>query len=85
MSTNIKIEIAGAVDPDIIHRFRNFAEDIYRALKDSCSVSIEEIDNAATSFTVRNITTKEIGSFTQTIKNKIKKHHFEGTASRVRL
>ena len=85
MGTTIKIEISGPANPDIIHRFRNFAEDIYRALKDSCSVSIEEIDKTTTSFTVRNIPTKEIGSVTQTIKNQIKRHHFEDTASVVRL
>lgn len=85
MGANIRIEIPAPADSETIHRFRNFSEDIYRALKDSCSVSIEELDKTTSSFTVRDIPTKSIGSVTQTIKTEIKKHHFEGAASLVRL
>ena len=30
--------------PDLVHQWRNFGEDVYRALRDECDVSIEEID-----------------------------------------
>ena len=85
MSRNIKIKIPETVAPEIIYRFRNFGEDIYNALKDSCSVSIEEIDRATDNFIVRNIATKNIGDVTKIIKNQLKKHNLENTASIVRL
>lgn len=57
MSTSIKIEINGSTTPEIIHRFRNFGEDLYRALRGSCFVDIEEIDKATTQFTIADIPT----------------------------
>jgi len=65
MNRAIRIEISDAPTPDIVHRFRNFGEDIYRALRDKCSVSIEEIDAATTSFTVRNIHRRDLGAITK--------------------
>jgi hypothetical protein len=83
MSANIKIHIPDPATPDTVHRFRNFGQDIYRALRDSCSVSIEETDRATANFIVHDIPTKDLGSVTQTIKSQLKKHHFEDTANLV--
>src|SRR6266480_3627351 len=55
MSAAIKIEISGPPTSEVIHRFRNFGEDIYRLLRDTCSVDIDEIDAATSSFVVRDI------------------------------
>ncbi len=44
MSANIKIETSGPPTPDIVHRIRNFGEDVYLSLRDSCSVKIEARD-----------------------------------------
>jgi len=52
MSAAIKIDISDEPTSDIIHRFRSFGEDVYRSLRDTCSVSIEVIDVSTTSFTV---------------------------------
>src|SRR5205814_6592449 len=46
MSAAIKIEISGPPTSEVIHRFRNFGEDIYRLLRDTCSLDIDEIDVA---------------------------------------
>ena len=85
MSANIKIQIHDPVSPDLVHRFRNFGEDIFCALKDLCSVSIEEIDLATTNFVVRDIPTRNLGDVTNTIKRLLKKHHLGETAKLKRL
>jgi hypothetical protein len=78
MSAAIKIEISDPPTAEVIHRFRNFGEDIYRLLRDTCSVNIEEIDTATTSFVVRDIQRRDLGGVTQTIKRELRRHHFDG-------
>ena len=85
MSIAIKIEIADPPTADIVHRFRNFGEDIYRLLKDTCSVSIAEIDASTTSFTVREIHRRELGVITQTIRRELMRHHFDASATLTKL
>ena len=85
MSVAIKIMISDLPTSEVIHRFRNFGEDIFRLLRDTCSVNIEEIDRATDSFVVRGIHTRDLGLVTQTIKRELKKHRFDGSASLVRL
>ncbi len=84
MSIAIKIEIDESPTPTIIHRFRNSGEDVYRALMETCLVSIEEIDNAKTDFTVRNIRKRDLGTVTQIIKDELKKHNFTKSARLIR-
>jgi hypothetical protein len=85
MSAAIKIAISDEPTSDIVHRFRNFGEDVYRALRDRCSVSIEEVDSSTTSFTVRDIHRRDLGDVTQTIKRELKRHHFDSSATLTRL
>jgi hypothetical protein len=85
MSANIKIEISDAPTSDVVHRFRNFGEDVYRLLRETCAVSIEEIDASTTSFTVRDIHRRSFGVVTQTIKRELKRHHFDLSATLTRL
>ena len=61
MSEAIRIEISDEPTSDIVHRFRNFGEDVYRSLRDTCSVCIEEIDASTTSFIVRDIRRRDLG------------------------
>ena len=42
MSTAVKIEIPGPSTGALVHRFQNFGEAIYRALRDDCTVNLEE-------------------------------------------
>jgi hypothetical protein len=67
--------------PDAVHRFRNFGEEIYRLLRERCSVSIEEIDAATTSFMVSDIHKREIGRITKIIREELRRHHFEASAT----
>jgi hypothetical protein len=85
MSVAIKTMISDLPTSEVIHQFRNFGEDIFRLLRDTCSVNIEEIDRATDSFMVRGIRTCDLGLVTQTIKRELKKHHFDGSASLVKL
>ena len=85
MSVAIKIMIADLPASEVIHRFRNFGEDIFRLSRDVCSVSIEKIDRATDSLVVRDIYRRDLGLFTLTIKRELKRHHFEGSASLVRM
>ena len=85
MRVAIKIMISDLPTSDVIHRFHNFGEDIFRLLRDTCSVSISEIDTATNSFVVRDIRRRDLGQVTQTIKRELNKHHFDGSATLVRL
>jgi hypothetical protein len=85
MSAGIKIEISDEPTGDVVHRFRNFGEDIYRELRATCSVSIDEIDHSTTSFVVRDIHKRDLGVVTQAIKRELRRHHFEQTATLTRV
>jgi hypothetical protein len=85
MSSAIQIQISDEPTSDVVHRFRNFGEDVYRALRDTCSVSIEEIDASSTSFVVRDIHRRDLGVVTQAIKRELRRHHFDQTATLTRI
>jgi len=85
MRAAYKIEVSDPMTPDLVHRFRNFGEDVYRELRDICSVSIEEIDASTNSFIVGDIHKRDLGTVTLAIRRAIKKHGFEETSSLVRL
>lgn len=77
----ILIQITDAPTPDVVHRFRNFGEDLYRELGSRCLVSIQEIDKSTTSFALRDIRTRDLGAITKSIKAHLRKHHFDGTGT----
>ena len=80
MWREIKIEISDRPTPDIVHRFRNFGEDIYVALKGRCSVDIEEIDSSTTTFSVRKIHSRELNRIKKIIESQIENHNFGDSA-----
>ncbi len=49
-----------APSPDLVHQWRNFGEDVYRALRDECEVSIHEIDASTGEFHLRGIPKREL-------------------------
>ena len=59
MGRTLKIHLKNAT-PDLVHEFRNFGEDIYRALREDCAVSIAEIDASTHEFHLREIPRREI-------------------------
>lgn len=85
MALAIKIEVNTPANADVAHRFRNLGESVYLALRDICSVSIEEIDRATTSFVVREIKPRDIPAVTQAIKIELRKHHFDESVTVTRL
>ncbi|HEY1110874.1 MAG TPA: hypothetical protein VGE76_19630 [Opitutaceae bacterium] len=54
MAKILKVELVGSVEK-YLHDFKNFGEDVYRDLRDECSVSIDEIDSAGTAFHLRDL------------------------------
>ena len=59
------------------HEFRDFGEDVRRALGDTCAVSLAEIDAAASHFTVREIRRAEIGTVTGAIQRVIRRYGWQ--------
>jgi|GEM_PF-5332916 hypothetical protein len=49
-----------APSPDLVHQWRNFGEDVYRALRDECEVSIHEIDASVSEFHLRGIHKRDL-------------------------
>jgi hypothetical protein len=84
MSAAIKIELSDEPASVIVHRFRNFGEDVYRALREKCLIRIEEIDASTTSFTLRDIRRRDLGEVTQAIKRELQRHHFDASATLTR-
>ncbi len=76
MSITIHIEITDAPTPDIVHRFRNFGEDINRSLRYKCTVDINEIDKAVTRLSVRDIHKRDVGSITKIIEKELENYNF---------
>jgi hypothetical protein len=82
MTASIRIHTSDDPTPAVVHRFRNFGEDVYRELADRCSVNMDEIDAATTSFVVRR---KDLGVVTQLIKKALRQHNFDVSGEMVRI
>ena len=85
MSAAIKIEISDEATGDDVHRFRNFGEDIYRELRDTCSLNVDEIDQSTTTFVVRDIHKRDLGVVIEAIKRELRRHQFDQTATLTRV
>jgi hypothetical protein len=77
----LRIAVSDAPTPEVVHRFRNFGEDIYRALRDQCSVSIDEIDAAKTSFLIRDVHKRNVRRISKIIHDELRRHNFEASAT----
>jgi hypothetical protein len=74
--TSLRVEVAYDGSDTLVHRFRNFGQDVCRELRDICSVSIEEIDRSTTHLEIHEIKPKNLGKITQIIKRLLNEHHF---------
>jgi hypothetical protein len=81
MVAALRVQIAEAPSDAIVHRFRNFGEDVYRALMDRCYVDIQEIDRATTSFSVREVHARNVRSISREILVLAAQHGFGSTAT----
>jgi hypothetical protein len=68
MSRKVKVHLTNA-SPDLVHSFRYFGEDVFRALRNDYAVSIDEIDASTREFNVRRIPKREV----RTVVAKIRK------------
>ena len=85
MAKTVLVRISDEPTPDIVHRFRNFGEDVYRALRDSCDIDIDEVDASTDRFHVRGIKARQVGRVVTLIKAELRAHNFDETGSVVRL
>jgi len=73
MARTLKVRLTSP-DPNLIHRFRNFGEDVYRALRYDCDVSIQEIDASTSEFYLREIHKREVRTIAAKVRKIIDKH-----------
>jgi len=59
MGRTLKVRLTNA-EPDLVHEFRNFGEDVFRALRDDYDVSLGEIDASTNEFHLRNIPKRNV-------------------------
>jgi hypothetical protein len=74
VAKTLKIRLT-APSPDLVHQFRNFGEDVYRALRNECEVSIQEIDTSTIEFHLRGIHKREVRSIAAKARNIVRKKH----------
>ncbi|CAA9297008.1 MAG: hypothetical protein AVDCRST_MAG68-68 [uncultured Gemmatimonadetes bacterium] len=77
------IEVAlNEPDRKMIPQFRDFGEDVYRALRGLCAESlIDEVDRATDRFTVRDVRRQDIGTVTDAIRRVIRRYGWEDRVS----
>ncbi len=85
MAKAVLVQISDQPTPEIVHRFRNFGEDVYRALRNSCDIDLDEIDASTGSFHVRGIKARQVGQVVMLIKSELRAHNFSETGSVTRL
>ena len=81
MSKSISITIEDKVTPEILHRFRNFGEDVWRELKDECNVDLDEIDRSTNAFFVCGIKTKMAKRTLAKIENIAEEHNLQDSVT----
>lgn len=81
MSKILRVAILCEMTPDVVHRFRNFGEDVFLALRESCRVSIDEIDASSSFFHIRDIRAREVRTVTQQVMTELRRHGFADCAT----
>jgi hypothetical protein len=77
MARILKVELA-VLNPlsvqGLVHDFRNFGEDVFRALYNECDISIEEIDHFAGAFHLRGIHKRDFRTIAAKVNRILEKH-----------
>ena len=73
MSRTLQVHLTNA-SPGLVHDFRNFGEEVYRALRDDYSVSIEEIDASTRQFHLREIPKREVRTVAARVRKLAESH-----------
>ena len=77
MSRTLKVELAvpNVLSVDgLVSRFQDFGEDVYRALRDECDVSIDEIDHFVGAFHLRGLHKREVRSTEAKVRKILAKY-----------
>jgi hypothetical protein len=66
----------------LIHRIRNFGEDLYRAFRDSrqAHVDLEDIDRATDRICVTTIKNRQVRTVAGRIRKLLERHHLDDVA-----
>lgn len=76
MAAGLLVELTGEDSESFVHRFRNFGEEVYVRLRDSCTVDLNEIDSATSSFHVLDVKRQELHSTCAAIRDIADRHFF---------
>jgi len=74
----LRVELMTQATDDLVHRFRNFGEDVYRALGKGL-VDLDEIDEATTCFHVRGVPKRQLSQVRRQIEAVGARNGFEGS------
>ena len=77
MAKTLKVELAvpNALSvQDLVPNFQHFGEDVYRALRGECEISIEEIDHFVGAFHLRGIHKRDVRSVAAKVRKILEKH-----------
>ena len=84
MARQITIALDSAVHPGspdaaLVHRLRNFGEDLYREFSASgkAEVSLDEIDSATSELRIVVGATRHLGAVTAFIEKTLRQHHLD--------
>jgi hypothetical protein len=78
MAITLKVELSvpNALSVQgLVSSFQNFGEDVYRALRDECDISIAEIDHFAGAFHLRRLHKRDVRSIIAKVRKLLEKHH----------
>lgn len=73
---DVVIQSVVPTDAELIHRFRNFGEDVYREFNGKWTVSLAEIDSAVDHFHVRDIKPRHLRRTKKRLAELIEIHRF---------
>jgi hypothetical protein len=73
----LKVELAvpnALAVQNLVPNFRYFGEDVYRALRNECDVSIEEIDSSVGAFHLRGLHKRDVRTVAAKVRKILEKH-----------
>jgi hypothetical protein len=77
MAKILKVELAvpNALSvQDLVPNFQHFGEDVYRALRGQCDISIAEIDHFSGGFHLRGIHKRDVRTIAAKVRKILEKH-----------
>jgi hypothetical protein len=81
----IQVKLLNTEKGELISRFQNLGEDIYREVSVHASIDLHEIDQGADHFHIRDIAKRHFGTVMTMVTRLIRRHNFEGLVTLSRL